>query len=86
MACANIWASTTGLYLGLQPRFQRLVRTLEWKYSYASSGASQLYNLEKDPGETANLIEDPKAGAARTEMHGRLVRWMRETGDFRKIG
>jgi len=65
--------------------FQRLVRTLEWKYSYASNGASQLYNLEKDPGETANLIEDPKAGSARTEMHGRLVRWMRETGDFRKI-
>ena len=39
--------------------FQRMIRTHEWKYCYASTGASQLYNLEKDPGETRNLLQEP---------------------------
>src|SRR5437762_6240485 len=38
--------------------FQRLIRTQEWKYCYASNGASQLYHVAKDPGETRNLMEE----------------------------
>ena len=66
--------------------FQRLIRTLEWKYCYASNGASQLYNLEKDPGETKNLTEEASARAVRQKLHTRMAQWMRETGDMRKIG
>ncbi|MEK7754260.1 MAG: sulfatase-like hydrolase/transferase [Acidobacteriota bacterium] len=65
--------------------FQRLIRTLEWKYSYASTGASQLYHIAKDPGETNNLIDQPSARAVQADLHARLARWMRETGDPRKL-
>ena len=63
--------------------FQRMIRTHEWKYVYASDGASQLYDLEKDPGETRNLIKE--TGTPRAELHGRLARWMRETGDIHRL-
>jgi arylsulfatase A-like enzyme len=63
--------------------FQRLIRTQEWKYVYASDGASQLYNLEKDPGETQNLIK--QSGTPRAELHARLGRWMSETADNRRL-
>jgi arylsulfatase A-like enzyme len=66
--------------------FQRLIRTSEWKYCYAANGASQLYNLVKDPGETKNLIAETSARAAREKLHARLGEWMRETGDRRVIG
>ncbi len=65
--------------------FQRLIRTPEWKYCHASNGASQLYNLEKDPGETKNLIAELSARAARDRLHTRLAQWMRETGDSRRL-
>jgi hypothetical protein len=79
-----------------KPRWHRAEHDHRAHYYYSLHLRSQiklpephramLCEREKDPGETANLIEDTKAGAARTEMLGRLVRWMRETGDFRKIG
>ena len=43
--------------------FQRAIRTIGWKYVFCSSGESQLYNLEKDPGETRNLIADAASAA-----------------------
>jgi len=63
--------------------FQRTIRTIPWKYVYCSSGESQLYHLEKDPGETKNLIADAGSAATRKKLHADLVRWMRETGDPR---
>ncbi len=63
--------------------FQRLIRTHEWKYVYASDGASQLYNLKKDPGETRNLVREP--GTPKAELHARLAQWMSETGDRRRM-
>jgi arylsulfatase A-like enzyme len=68
-----------------QQHFQRMIRTQEWKYCYASNGASQLYNLEKDPGETKNLIGERSANSVKQSLHSRLKEWMRETGDPRKM-
>ena len=66
-----------------RPHFQRLVRALDWKYCYHSRGESQLFHLAEDPGETANLIREPAARAARERLHADLLRWMEETGDPR---
>lgn len=63
--------------------FQREIRTLPWKYVYSSGGGSQLYNLEKDPGETRNLIGETSAAAIKRELHAQLREWMRETEDPR---
>jgi hypothetical protein len=57
-------------YLGLQARRAihgaSLRRYIEGR---EDSKRAMFCEREKDPGETANLIEDPKAGATRTEMH-----------------
>ena len=66
-----------------EKNFQRMIRTLEWKYVYNSSGESQLYNLMRDPGETKNLIADASARPARDKLHRQLGAWMRDTGDPR---
>ena len=63
--------------------FQRMIRTLEWKYCYCAGWDSQLYNLEKDPGETHNLIDDSSAKAVKQKLHAQLAQWMRETEDPR---
>jgi arylsulfatase A-like enzyme len=63
--------------------FQRVIRTINWKYCYCSSGQSQLYNLEKDPGETSNLLAESSAAAVRRKLHGELRSWMQQTGDRR---
>jgi arylsulfatase A-like enzyme len=65
--------------------FQRAIRAIGWKYVYSSSGESQLYNLEKDPGETKNLVSDATSAAVRKKLHADLARWMKETGDSRSI-
>jgi N-sulfoglucosamine sulfohydrolase len=40
-----------------------------------------LYDLVFDPNESANLAGDARHAAVLDEMRGRLVRWMRQTGD-----
>lgn len=41
----------------------------------------QLYDLIWDPHETRNLVQDPEAQAALTDMRGRLDAWMERTSD-----
>ena len=65
--------------------FQRAIRTIGWKYVFCSSGESQLYNLEKDPGETRNLISDAASAAIRKKLHADLAGWMRQTADGHSI-
>ena len=58
----------------------RGVRTDEWKYVHYPNGddkpdiyKAELYNLKNDPGETKNLIDDPryagKVGELKAELH-----------------
>jgi hypothetical protein len=60
-----------------------MIRTMQWKYAFSFSGSSQLYNLEKDPGETRNLINDASAKSIKQKLHTQLAQWMRETDDPR---
>lgn len=41
----------------------------------------ELYDLLMDPVEMRNLVGDPECEPRRAEMEGRLLTWMRETGD-----
>jgi hypothetical protein len=42
----------------------------------------ELYNLETDPGELANLAEVPEYVEVREEMRARLLGWNDATGDM----
>jgi len=65
----------------------RGIRTLEWKYVRYPHGdgspdrhMAELYNFKLDPGETRNLIEDPKYAGVVKDLRTRLDRLIREAG------
>jgi arylsulfatase A-like enzyme len=66
----------------------RMIRTDRYKYIAFADGErrEQLFDEERDPGETQNLIADP-AVAAEVARHRRLLEgWMLATGDRVGVG
>jgi len=45
-------------------------------------GFEELYDLQKDPHEFTNLIDDPAYAAVAKDLREKLDNWMRETGDY----
>lgn len=65
----------------------RAIRTDRWKYIRYPHGdgkpdrhMAELYDLENDPGETNNLINEPEHADLIRRLRGRLVELMKETG------
>jgi arylsulfatase A-like enzyme len=65
----------------------RAIRTDRWKYIHYPHGdgsadkhLSELYDLQDDPGETKNLINDPKLAGTITELKAELAKLMLATG------
>lgn len=65
----------------------RAVRTDDWKYIHYPHGdgspdrhMAELYDLNNDPEETTNLINDPKSAAKLAELKAELTRLMQLTG------
>ena len=72
----------------------RAVRTRRWKYSVQAPGKKGsrdpnaeryvedfLYDLDADPHERKNLVDDPALAAVRDELRARLVRRMTGAGE-----
>jgi arylsulfatase A-like enzyme len=59
----------------------RMIRTPTAKYVYSPHGSDELYDLEADPHELVNRIEDPASSGLGAELRGRLLRWMIDTDD-----
>ena len=60
---------------------QRMVRTARWKYAYNPFDLDELYDLEGDPAELTNRIDDPACGDVLEEMRTRLYNWMARVDD-----
>jgi arylsulfatase A-like enzyme len=60
---------------------QRTLRKGSLKYGYNNTGKCELYDLEKDPDETRNLIGDPAYKDSEVDLAGSLLRWMEQTND-----
>ncbi|MHC4177342.1 MAG: sulfatase family protein [Planctomycetota bacterium] len=65
----------------------RGVRTDRWKYVHYPHGdgkpdrhKAELYNLDRDPGETENLIDDPAHAKVVATLKAELERLMQQTG------
>jgi arylsulfatase A-like enzyme len=43
-------------------------------------GAEYLYDLKQDPGETKNLVDDPKCRSRREELAAEMDKWLKRTG------
>jgi arylsulfatase A-like enzyme len=59
----------------------RGVRTERYMYARFESKPWVLYDLQQDPTEMRNLLDDQRAPAILREMEHRLEGWMRRTGD-----
>lgn len=63
------------------------LRTLRWdrfKYGFNVGNRDELYDLQSDPYETVNRIDDPAYQEVRHEAEDRLYQWMQQTGDQAK--
>ena len=60
---------------------QRTLRKGNLKYGFNNCGECELYDLEKDPWETRNLINDSKYEKELEMLVGCLLRWMEKTND-----
>ncbi|MEA1996732.1 MAG: sulfatase-like hydrolase/transferase [Gemmatimonadota bacterium] len=60
----------------------RMIRTRDWKliHHYEEDSGHELYDLKKDPGETANLCGDRSAKTIQQELERRLFLWESRTG------
>lgn len=65
-------------------RFPCALRMLRWsryKYIFNPSGGDELYDLESDPLELSNRIDDGSLADAREECRGRLFACLSDSGD-----
>jgi N-acetylglucosamine-6-sulfatase len=88
------WRTSWYYEYNYEPQFPytpniRGVRTRDWKYIRAPRGEgrpdeqlAELYHLATDPGETRNLIRDPRHADKLRELQVLLFRRMAETGAF----
>jgi arylsulfatase A-like enzyme len=59
----------------------RMIRHGNWKYVFYASGTDELYNLQEDPWEITNLINEPAYAHNRTQLQHLLHQWMADHGD-----
>jgi arylsulfatase A-like enzyme len=61
---------------------QRAIRTGRHKYIYNANDIDELYDLEEDPAELRNRIDDPACAATLDDLRGRMLDEMRRTNDM----
>lgn len=65
----------------------RMVRTHDWKYVHRyPDGPHELFDLNNDPGERSNRVDDPSLGSLVALMRKRLETWFREFVDPARDG
>ncbi len=58
-----------------------MVRSENWKYVCRLYDTDELYDLDNDPDEVHNLIDDPSLADVRQELTAAMTTWFIETGD-----
>lgn len=75
----SVFAEFHGDEFGLYS--QRMIRTDRYKYIYNVPDIDELYDLEEDPDELMNLVDDERYQEVKTDLRERLYGWMDRTGD-----
>jgi arylsulfatase A-like enzyme len=60
---------------------QRMVRTRTHKFVYNSSDVCELYDLERDPDELQNRIDDAHYSSVKEDLKARLLEHLVATED-----
>ncbi len=64
---------------GYQP--MRAIVTDRYKLALHMADSDELYDVQNDPYDLHNLIDDPAYAAVRNELHDKILDWMNETRD-----
>jgi arylsulfatase A-like enzyme len=72
---------TYDAYQGRQFKL-RGIHTARYKYTWCPNDLNELYDLETDPGERTNLVDDPDYSAVQEDLYRRLMAWMAAEGDY----
>lgn len=59
----------------------RSIRTARWKLNVNLADRSELYDLQNDPGEMINLIDDTGHRDVVDDLYGQMCAWQRRTDD-----
>ena len=78
-ARTDIFAQYQGTHQGLYS--ERMLRDGRWKYVYNPVSFDELYDLDADPGEIENLIDETEHAATLHRLRERMGDWMREISD-----
>jgi choline-sulfatase len=71
---------------GCYRHFQRMIRTDQYKMiMYPHIGMQQLFDLEKDPGEMVNLIDDSEYQTVKQDLFKRFLELQQEVGDTLQV-
>ncbi len=69
----------------ISARVRTIVTPTGWKFNCSPIGEHELYNIEDDPGETENLIDDPAVSGLVSDLYERLLDWQERTGDDARL-
>ncbi|MEL7240353.1 MAG: hypothetical protein AAGK78_15955, partial [Planctomycetota bacterium] len=58
-----------------------MLRDRRWKYVYNATAEDEMYDLETDPGELRNVVDEPANADRLQAMRERMSDIMREIGD-----
>lgn len=58
-----------------------MIRTERYKYVSRSKGKDEFYDLEKDPSEKINVIDDESYADEVVKLKGELLKWLQQTAD-----
>jgi len=59
----------------------RGVRTKKWVYAFHKFGDWIMYDLQNDPHQLKNLVDDPKYAARKKQLAGRLAKMRKDLGE-----
>lgn len=59
-----------------------MIRDKQYKYISRITGEDELYDLQADPRETTNRIDDPALQGEKYRLQLALMRWLQETSDI----
>ncbi len=60
---------------------QRCVRDRRWKYIWTATDTDELYDLDSDPGEVNNLVNESQYAHELQRLRKRLITWMEQEND-----
>ena len=58
-----------------------MIRTRKWKYIYRAHGKCELYDMEQDPQELVNCVEDAALTDVVLQLKEQLLLWYQDTAD-----